>query len=126
MSTTKTEEVNPGFGDKLLILLAVGAVVAGLVGFYWLEGQAAYLRFLTVVGGLVAGGFIASVSQYGKNFWNFVQGAKIEWRKVVWPSSQDAMSQAIAVIVFAFVMGFFFWGLDFILSAGLEFFRGTS
>ncbi len=126
MSTAKTEQVTPGIGDKMLVLLAIGAVIAGLVGFYMLEGQAAYLRFLSVVGGLVAGGFIASISQYGKNFWNFVQGAKIEWRKVVWPSQQDAMGQAMAVIIFAFVMGFFFWGLDFILSAGLEFFRGTS
>ncbi len=126
MSTTKTEHVTPGIGDKLLIALAVGAVVGGIVGFYFLEGQAAYLRFLAVVGGLIAGGFIASLSQYGKDFWTFVQGAKVEWRKVVWPSRQDAIGQAIAVILFAFVMGFFFWGLDFILSAGLEFFRGTS
>ncbi len=126
MSTAKTEHVTPGIGDKLLIALAVAAVIGGIVGFYMLEGQAAYLRFLAVVGGLVAGGFIASISQYGKDFWNFVQGAKIEWRKVVWPSRQDAIGQAIAVIAFAFIMGFFFWGLDFILSAGLEFFRGTS
>ncbi|MFK8032356.1 MAG: preprotein translocase subunit SecE [Gammaproteobacteria bacterium] len=126
MTTTNTETVTPGFGDKLLVLLAVGAVIAGIVGFYFLEGQAAYLRFLAVVGGLVAGGFIASMSEYGKQFWRFVQGAKIEWRKVVWPSRQDAISQAIAVIAFAFIMGFFFWGLDFILSGALEFFRGTS
>ncbi|MEM7084352.1 MAG: preprotein translocase subunit SecE [Pseudomonadota bacterium] len=126
MSTSKTDTVEPGFGDKLLIALAVGAVAAGIVGFYYLEGQAAYLRFLAVVGGLAAGAFIATLSEYGKRFWSFVQGAKIEWRKMVWPSRQDAIGQAVAVVLFAFVMGFFFWGLDFILQAGLEFFRGTS
>lgn len=125
MTTTSTEQAQPGFNDKLLMTLAIAAVIGGVVAYYYLEGQPTVFRFLSIVGGLAAGGLIASVSQYGKQFWKFVHGARIEWRKIVWPSRQDAIGQAIAVIVFSFLMGFFFWGLDFFLSMGVNFLRGT-
>lgn len=125
MTTTNTETTQASFGDKLLMLLAIAAVIGGVVGYYLLEGQPTIFRFLSVMGGLIVGSLIFLASNYGKRFWAFVQGARIEWRKMVWPSRQDAIGQALAVIVFSFVMGFFFWVLDIGLAKGVEFLRGV-
>ena len=64
-TTTNTEQTQPAFSDKLLLVLAGGAVIAGIVGYYLLENQATIFKFLAVMGGILAALGIASVSFYG-------------------------------------------------------------
>ena len=65
-----------------------------------------------VLGGTVAGVAIALTSTQGKRLWAFIQGSRIEIRKVVWPTRQETTQTAIAVFVFTLVMALFFWALD--------------
>jgi len=70
------------------------------------------LRVLLVLGGLAAGIAIAMTSTQGQRLWAFIQGARIEIRKVVWPTKQETTQTALAVFVFTLIMAMFFWGLD--------------
>jgi preprotein translocase subunit SecE len=58
---------------------------------------------------------MAMTSLQGKRLWAFIQGSRIEIRKVVWPTQQETTQTAIAVFVFTLVMALFFWGLDSLL-----------
>jgi preprotein translocase subunit SecE len=51
-------------------------------------------------------------STQGQRLWAFIQGARVEIRKVVWPTKQETTQTAIAVFVFTLIMALFFWGLD--------------
>ena len=70
------------------------------------------LRVLMVLGGTGAGIAIAMTSTQGQGLWHFIQGSRVEIRKVVWPTRQETTQTAIAVFVFTIVWALFFWALD--------------
>ncbi len=45
----------------------------------------------------------------------FVQGSRVELRKVVWPTREETIQTTVTVLVFALIMGVFFWLLDMFL-----------
>jgi len=111
--TTATEQTGEsGVLDILKLLAAACALVGGLYGYYYFIEVSLPLRVLMVLGGLAAGIVLAMTSMQGRRLWAFIQGSRIELRKVVWPTKQETTQTAIAVFVFTLIMALFFWGLD--------------
>jgi len=102
--------------DNALMILSIVALLAGVVAFYWYEEDPLALRLAMVGTGVVAAVGLAWVSWYGREFWQFAQAARVELRKVVWPEREDTVRTTVLVIVFASLMGLFFWVLDLILT----------
>ncbi len=112
MTTTTQETGESGILDIIKLLLAAGVLVGGLYSYYYFLEVALPLRVLMVLGGLAAGITVAMTSTQGQRLWAFIQGARIEIRKVVWPTRQETTQTSIAVFVFTLIMALFFWGLD--------------
>ena len=112
MATTTQESSESGFLDIIKLLLAAGVLVGGLYSYYYFLEIALPLRVLMVLGGLAAGITVAMTSTQGQRLWAFIQGARVEIRKVVWPTKQETTQTALAVFVFTLIMALFFWGLD--------------
>ncbi len=111
--TTQSETSQSGALDIIKLLSAAAAIVGGLYSYYFFEFQVSLpLRVLMVLGGTGAGITIAMTSTQGQRLWSFIQGARVEIRKVVWPTRQETTQTAIAVFVFTLIMGVFFWILD--------------
>ena len=111
--TTATEQTSEsGVLDILKLLAAAGLLVGGLYGYYYYIELSQPLRVLMVLGGLAAGFGLGMTSTQGRRLWAFVQGSRIEIRKVVWPTKQETTQTAIAVFVCTLIMALFFWGLD--------------
>ena len=102
--------------DTALMTLSILVLLAGVVAFYWFDEDALPLRLGMVAGGLVVAGGLLWISWYGREFRQFAQAARVELRKVVWPSREDTVRTTIMVIAFAIMMGLFFWILDMILT----------
>ena len=66
---------------------------------------------------LGAGIFVALQSVQGRAFWQFVQGSRVELRKVVWPTRQESLQTTLVVFVAILALGIFFWVLDWILGS---------
>ena len=99
--------------DIIKLLLSAAALVGGLYAYYYYETEIAQaIRVLMVLGGTAAGIGIAMTSTQGNQLWYFIQGSRVEIRKVVWPTKQETTQTAIAVFVFTLVMMLFFWVLD--------------
>jgi preprotein translocase subunit SecE len=113
-----TEQVqeNPQSGNAIMLLIAAAIVIAGFVGFYYLDTQPIWLRWLLVLFALVGAAVVASKSALGKEVWQFIQTARIELRKVVWPTRKDTTNVTIVVFVAVVILGLFFWGLDALLA----------
>ena len=107
-------ETSPGSVlDTVKLLISAAALVGGLYAYYYYETEFAQaIRVLMVLGGTVAGIGIAMTSAQGQRLWHFIQGSRVEIRKVVWPTKQETTQTAIAVFVFTLVMMLFFWALD--------------
>ncbi|MCJ7590191.1 MAG: preprotein translocase subunit SecE [Woeseiaceae bacterium] len=111
--SAQTETSQSGVLDTVKLLIAVVALVGGLYAYYYYETDIAQaIRVLMVLGGTVAGIGIAMTSAQGQRLWHFIQGSRVEIRKVVWPTKQETTQTAIAVFVFTLVMMLFFWVLD--------------
>ena len=112
MTTATPETSQSGVLDILKLLSAVGVLVSGLYGYYYLVEVSLPLRVLLVLAGLIAGVGVAMTSTQGQRLWAFIQGSRVEIRKVIWPTKQETTQTAIAVFVFTLVMALFFWALD--------------
>jgi preprotein translocase subunit SecE len=111
--SAQTETSQSGVLDTVKLLIAVVALVGGLYAYYYYETDIVQaIRVLMVLGGTVAGIGIAMTSAQGQRLWHFIQGSRVEIRKVVWPTKQETTQTAIAVFVFTLVMMLFFWVLD--------------
>ena len=109
----QTETSESGVLDIIKLLIAAVVLVGGLYGYYFYENDLALpLRVLMVLGGTGAGIGIAMTSTQGHRLWHFIQGSRVEIRKVVWPTRTETTQTSIAVFVFALIMALFFWALD--------------
>jgi preprotein translocase subunit SecE len=111
--SAQIETSQSGMLDTVKLLLAAVALVGGLYAYYYYEPSVSQaLRVLMVLGGTVAGIGIAMTSVQGHRLWHFIQGSRVEIRKVIWPTKQETTQTAIAVFVFTLIMMLFFWLLD--------------
>jgi preprotein translocase subunit SecE len=114
-----TEEIKAqdgGAANTAKLVIAILLVIAGVAGFYLLDNQSAWLRWLVVVAGLVLGAVVIAFSQYGADLKQFIALSRIELRKIVWPSRQETGMTTLVVLGFVLVAGLFFWGLDVVLA----------
>jgi preprotein translocase subunit SecE len=105
-----------GSANTVKLVIAILLVIAGVAGFYLLENQSTWLRWLAVVAGLVLGAVVIAFSQYGTDLKQFWALSRIELRKIVWPSRQETGMTTLVVLGFVLIAGLFFWGLDVVLA----------
>lgn len=115
MATTKDTETSASPMDIVLLALASLVVVASLVGYYYFEQAPVVLRALGIVLALGVSAALLYRTAIGQFLWQFMLGSRVEMRKVVWPTRQEATQTTLAVFFFLLVMSVFFWGLDFLL-----------
>jgi preprotein translocase subunit SecE len=112
--------------DVALAILAVIAILGSIVAFYWYDELPLVARVGMVIAGVAVGGGLAWLSSYGHEFVQFFQLARIELRKVVWPSREETVQTTVVVFIFAAAMGVFFFGLDWVLTWMTRFIGGQS
>ena len=111
--SAQAEVKESSFLDTIKLLVSAAVLIGGLYAYYYYEPVFAQaIRVLMVLGGTVAGIGIAMTSVQGQRLWHFIQGSRVEIRKVVWPTRQETTQTAIAVFVFTLIMMLFFWALD--------------
>jgi preprotein translocase subunit SecE len=110
--------------DKLKIGLAVGCVVLGVWGYYYFAETALVLRFLMVLGGLLAGAGVAWLSQPGKEFFAFAQESWGEAGRVSWPTRKETIQTTAIVFAFVVVMALFLFAVDSTLAWAIKMLTG--
>jgi len=115
MSNQPVETVSTS-SDKVKVALAICAVVAGVVGFYFLSDKPTIVRAAALVAGLLVAIAVAWTSQPGRDFLGFSKESVREAKKVVWPTRKEAMQITAVVFGFVLVMAIFLWGTDKILE----------
>lgn len=115
MSSQPVQTVNTS-NDKIKLVLAICAVVAGIVGFYFLSDKPTVVRAAALVAGLIAAVAIAWTSVQGREFIGFAKESVRETKKVVWPTPKEAGQMTAIVFGFVLVMALFLWGTDKLLE----------
>jgi preprotein translocase subunit SecE len=112
---TEKTETGVSAADTFKLVIAAALLIGGLVAYYYYAQASVYARFGALLVGLGAAIAVAMQSEPGRTLWRFMQAARVELRKVVWPTRVETRQTTIAVIVFVIIMGVFFWLLDLFL-----------
>ncbi|MFM1891665.1 MAG: preprotein translocase subunit SecE [Pseudomonadota bacterium] len=111
----KTEVEGASKLDTVKLLLAVLILAGGIVGFYYLEAQALWVRLLVILGAAAAAVLVAGQTAIGRSAWRFAVDSRTEVRKVVWPTRQETMQTLLAILVALLLTALFLWAVDSIL-----------
>ena len=101
--------------DTLKLMASASILFASIVSFYYFSEVSVLIRALVIIFSLVISLLIFFRTQRGIIFWDFLQGSRVEMRKVVWPTKQETIQTTLTVFIFVLILGIFFWLLDFIL-----------
>jgi preprotein translocase subunit SecE len=115
----KTQDA--GTADKAKLAFAIVILIAGIAGYYLLADQAVWARWGAVVASVIVAALVVLFSAYGRAFRRFVELARIELRKVVWPSREETLKMTGIVFAFVAIAGVFFWMLDLFLAWATKF-----
>ena len=115
---TKTEQTTSAI-DTFKLMTAVLVLIAGVVGFYYFEEESQLLRVLGMLGVAVIAFLIAATSQPGRRGLGFVRDARVEVRKVVWPTRQETLQTTIAVLFMVVLVAIMLWLFDMLLGWGV-------
>ena len=114
--TDEIKTQDAGTADQVKLTLAILIVIAGVTAYYLLPLEYGWMRWGAVVASLVLGAVVLWFSWYGRQFLQFVELARVELRKVVWPTRDETLKTTAVVIAFVAVAGVFFWLLDLVLA----------
>lgn len=117
--STKTEQVSSGL-DTLKLMMALVLLLAGVVGFYYFEEKSQLLRVIGMLAVVGIAFFIVSMTDIGRRSLGFVKDARVEVRKVVWPTRQETLQTTIAVLVMVVIVAIMLWLIDSALGLGVN------
>ena len=101
--------------DTLKWLVVAVLLVVAIIANAHFSSQPVALR---LIGWLLLSSFLLFIiynTERGKKTWSFIQEARTELRKVVWPSRQETVQTTLIVVAMVVIAGLFLWGIDSLL-----------
>ena len=99
--------------DGVKWLAVVLLIAAGVGGNIYFANQSLLYRVLVLLVLAAVTLFIFLQTSKGAEFWKLVKEAKVEIRKVVWPTRQETMQTTLIVVGFVFADGIDFMGAGY-------------
>ncbi len=121
----KTEEVVSNKLDLFKLVMAIVILILGIVGFYYYENESQLYRVLGVVFAVIVAIAISSTTRLGQNLIGFGREARMEVRKVVWPTRQETLQTTFMVMVAVIIIGIFLWLVDMVLAQAIQLITGS-
>lgn len=112
MINVKTEEPKSSGRNSALWVLVV-ALLAGGIGAYYYFGQVAWA--LRAAAGLVLICILIAIglqTTQGQSLWRFAKAARMELRKVIWPTRQETIQTTMLVVAMVIIMALILWVVD--------------
>ena len=110
------QESESGLLNIVKWAVVVAIVAAGAYGNWHFADESVLYRTLALVALALVAGFIALQTLQGAAFAALVKEARVEVRKVVWPTHQETLQTTLWVLVAVVVAAIILWGLDSLLS----------
>ena len=113
---TNTEATNTGALDWLKWLVVAALLGGGVYGNWYFQEESLLLRIGALLALAVVAALVAVQTERGRNTWTLIKEARVELRRVVWPSNNETTQTTLVVLVLVFVVALMLWGLDWLLG----------
>ncbi len=102
--------------DLLKWLVVFVLIAIGVVGNQYFGAESLLYRVLALVGLALVAAFVALQTARGRRFAMLLKEARVEIRKVVWPTRPELVQTTLIVVVFVLVVALLLWGMDSLVS----------
>ena len=102
--------------DLVKWLVVAALVVVAVVGNQYYSAEPILYRVLALLIVAVIAGLLALQTVKGQAFFVLLKEARVEIRKVVWPTRQETTQTTLIVVAVVLVMALLLWGLDSLLG----------
>ncbi|MBU2952483.1 preprotein translocase subunit SecE [Marinobacter sp. F3R08] len=99
---------------KWLVVFVLIAI--GVVGNQYFGAESLLYRVLALVALSVVAALVALQTDRGRRFAALLKEARVEIRKVVWPTRPELVQTTAIVVVFVLVVALLLWGMDSLIS----------
>lgn len=99
---------------KWLVVFVLIAI--GVVGNQYFSAESLLYRVLALVGLAIVAALVALQTDRGRRFAALLKEARVEIRKVVWPTRPELIQTTAIVVVFVLVVALLLWGMDSLIS----------
>ena len=99
---------------KWLVVFVLIAI--GVVGNQYYSAESLLYRVLALVGLAIVAALVALQTDRGRCFATLLKEARVEIRKVVWPTRPELVQTTAIVVVFVLVVALLLWGMDSLIS----------
>jgi preprotein translocase subunit SecE len=106
--------------DRIKLVLAVLALVAGIAGYYILGDKTTLLRVLVLLGALAVSAGVALTTAPGRMALEFARESQVELRKVVWPTRKETAQVTMVVVAMVVLAAIFLWVVDWALLVAVK------
>lgn len=117
--SAQAEEVTT-VADIVKLVLSPIFVVAGVAAFYYFSDFQLLYRVLALVALIAATVGVCFTTAKGRSVWGFMLESKQEFKRIVWPTRDEAVRTTLLVFVMVIVVGFVLWLLDTFLFWGVQ------
>ena len=98
--------------DVLKWLVVFVLIAVGVVGNQYFSAESVLYRVLGLVALALVAAFVALQTDRGRRFATLLKEARVEIRKVVWPTRPELIQTTAIVVVFVLVVALILWGMD--------------
>lgn len=111
----RTEKDNSSL-DIMKWAIVVVIIAAAIYGNSYFAAESLLIRTVGLLIAAGIAGWIASLTAKGGAFVNLCLEARVEIRKVVWPTRQETTQTTIVVLIVIFIVAIILWLLDWGLN----------
>ncbi|MEQ8408175.1 MAG: preprotein translocase subunit SecE [Gammaproteobacteria bacterium] len=102
--------------DWLKWVVVAAIVIAGVYANSYFAAESLLLRTIGLLVAAGVAGWIAAQTVKGRAFVNLCLDARVEIRKVVWPTREETTQTTIVVLIVIFIVALILWLLDWALN----------
>lgn len=106
--------------DIFLWLVTFVLIAMGIVANFYFAGT--YGITIRLVGWIVLTAILLGIvlmTRFGKSSWKFLKEARMEMRKVTWPTRQETVQTTLVVVAMVVMVALILWGIDTFLLWGI-------
>ncbi|MBB1073039.1 preprotein translocase subunit SecE [Rhodoferax sp. 4810] len=110
--------------DTVKLVAAIMVVIIGIWGFYFFADYSLLLRVVALLVFASGATALALTTEIGQQMWRFAVDARVEVRKVIWPTRQETFQTTLIVSIMVLILGVLLWLFDMMLMAILRLLTG--
>jgi len=113
-------EVQSSSLDTIKLVGSIILLLLAMAGFYAYSEQSLLYRVLALLAVVGVAASISLTTSSGKRLASFMKDARIEVRKMVWPTRAETIQVTLMVFVMVIILSIFLWLVDMLLGWSVQ------